>query len=61
MGTFLARISRGRTIGQVLAYTLTVTGPEAPARPVFHTRLTVKATPGSTVDVDAISMTTVDP
>ncbi len=43
------------------AYTLTVTGPEAPARPVFHTRLTVKATPGSTVDVDAISMTTVDP
>lgn len=39
-------------------YTLTATAPSIPGQPVFHTRLTIQAGAGSTVDVDAIEMST---
>ena len=38
-------------------YTIVATAPAAGPRPVFHTRLTLTPTAGSTVDVDSVSMT----
>jgi len=40
------------------AYVAEATAPVAGPRPVFHTRLTIEAEAGSTVDVDQIEMTT---
>jgi len=40
------------------AHTVSATAPSGTSRPVFHTRLTIAAGSGSTVDIDAISMTT---
>ena len=41
-------------------YTVTAVAPEWTDNPVFHTRLTITAGPGSTVDIDALSSTTKD-
>jgi hypothetical protein len=38
-------------------YEMTATAPADTARPVFHTRLTFQAAPGSTVDIDNVVMT----
>ena len=41
-------------------YTVAAAAPELTDNPVFHTRLTIAAGPGSTVDIDALSSTTED-